>query len=442
MGSNLAKYLLKEDHDVCLVEHDEQVAKIVQDKFDVKVAIGNGADPEILNKVSVSDADIVLAVTSSDEINVIVCSISAYLGAKQQIARVRSSSLKELIQKDDFNHLSFDRIINPEQIASDAIIKIIKSPGVREISDFADGKILLRSIDIPEGSPLCGTKIEDLKSDDFPWPFLIILVIRDGNTFIPRGDALLQPKDRIYAFLPEGSLGEFLTFVNPQVNIAKKIIIYGASDIGKRAASELSGKISDIFLIEDDPQKTNAVAIENKSVKAIHGSASESDILKECGVETVDVFIACSQNDHSNLISAIMAKKMGAKISIITTQQPDYISIADTLDIDAIINPQVLAAYQIVSIVRGKGVRSVVKLMDCDAEALELVPDAGSPITKGQIKTLSFPRNSIVGAVCRGSDVALVNGDTKINAGEKVIAFCQESSSKKLQALFIKKRLF
>ncbi len=442
MGSTLAKYLLKEEHDVCLIEQDAEIAQKVQDKYDVKVIVGSGADPEVLKKISMSDSDLMLAVTNSDAINMVVCSLAAYLGAKRQIARVREESLNEIVQKEDFRCFSFERIINPEQVASDAIIKTINSPGVREISDFAEGRIFLRSIDIPEGSPLCGLKIEELKSEDFPWPFLIIVIIRDGNVFMPKGEDHIQAKDRIYALLPKGSLGEFLTFVNPTVNIAKKAIIYGASEIGKRVTRELTGKIAEIFLIEEDLQKVNEVSSEFKSIKTINGSASESDILKECGIEVADVFIGCSSSDHSNLISAIMAKKMGAKISIITTQQPDYILIAETLNIDAIINPQVLAAYQIVSLLRGQTVRSVVKLMDCDVEALELIPAKGSPITKGPIKSLKFPKDSIIGAVCSGNEVNLVSGETIIAPGQKVIAFCQESSARKLQKLFTNNKLF
>lgn len=442
MGSNLAKYLLKEDHDVCLVEQKEEVALKVQEKYDVRVVVGSGADPEVLKRVSVSDCDLMLAVTNSDEINLVVCSLSSYLGAKHQIARVRGLSLNSIVQKEDFHFFSFERIINPEQVASDSIIKTINSPGVREISDFADGRILLRSIDIPDGSPLCGLKIEDLKSEDFPWPFLIIVIIRDGNVFMPKGDAVIQAKDRIYALLPKGSLGEFLTFVNPSVNIAKKVVIYGASEIGKRVARELLGKTLEIFIIEENFNKVNEVSSEFESVKIINGSASDNEILKECGVEAADVFIGCSQNDHSNLISAIMAKSLGAKISIITTQQPDYLTIAETLNIDAIINPQILAAYQIVSLLRGESVKSVVKLMDCEVEALEFIPENGSAITKGAIKTLKFPKESIVGAVCRGTEVDLVRGDTIIEPGQKVIAFCHESSAKNLQKLFMKTKLF
>jgi len=442
MGSTVARCLLKENHEVCFVESDEATATRVQDKYDAKVIIGNGSDPEVLKKAGVSDADIVLAVTSSDEINVVICSLADYLGSKQQIARVRSASFNDILKKEAFKSFSFDKIINPEYLATQSILKIVATPGMREVADFADGRILFRSINVASGSPLCGAKIEDLRNEDFPWPFLIIAILRKGNVIIPKGDAVIEPLDRIYVLLPVDSFAEFLTYVNPEVMHPKKVIIHGATDIGRKVAVNLSQTISDVFIIEEDVKIANEFVQETKSIKVVNDSASDSEVLKECGIEVADVFIACSKNDHSNLVSAVLAKRMGAKITIITTQEPDYISIADSLSIDAIINPQTTAAYQIVSILRGKEVNSVVKLMDIDVEALELVPEIDAPITKGLIKSIKFPKNSIIGAVCGENSVSLVNGDTKIQAKQKVIAFCQDVSAKKLQDMFIKKGLF
>ncbi|HPN88631.1 MAG TPA: Trk system potassium transporter TrkA [Candidatus Omnitrophota bacterium] len=442
MGSHLAKFLLKEDHEVSLIEHNEDVARSASDKLDAKIIVGNGADPDILNKVFVTEADLVLAVTASDEMNLVVCSIASFLGAKQQIARVRNTALNQLIANPAFETFSFDKIINPERVAAESIIKTVRSPGVSEIADFADGRILLRAFDVPKESPLCGLKIEDLRDKDFPWPFLVIVIIRKDKVIIPKGDSVIGPFDRIYVLLPIESLGEFLSFVNPSIKLPKKIIIYGASNISEIIAHALSKNIPEILFLEDDPDIAHDIATKLPFVQVINGSASESDILKECGIETTDVFIANSKNDHSNIISAVLAKKMGAKITAITTQQSDYMAIADALNIDTIINPQLAAVYQILSMVRGKSVKTVVKLTDCDVEALELIPEAGSAITKAPLRDIDFPSHSIIGAVCEGKEVSLADGNVLIKDGQRVIAFSQESSSKKLQDLFIKKKFF
>ncbi|VAX37491.1 Trk potassium uptake system protein TrkA [hydrothermal vent metagenome] len=439
IGVSLSKDLADENNEVYLIEKDEVVAGKATEKLDVKVIIGNGADPDVLQKAPVSEAELVLAVTTSDETNLVVCSLASMFGAKRRIARVRSTSLSTTLAEFGYHQFNINEIINPELAAAQEIIKTIEAPGAREVSEFANGKILLRIFDIPEDSMLCGQKLEDLRDEDFPWPFLIVSIIRAGVVLVPKGNTRIQPEDRIYVLLPVQSLGEFLTFVNPNVKLPKKVVIYGATITGKHVALGLSAKVRDIILLEEDVCKAKEIAGELESVRIINGSAAETDILTECGVEVADVFIAASDNDHSNLISAVLAKKMGAKNTIIMSQQPDYMAIVNALDIDVIINPHTIAVEQILHLARGKGVSAVTKLMESDSEAIEFIPEAGAAVTKDIIKNIKFPKNVLVGAVCSQERVILADGDTQIKEGEKVIVFCQETAVKKLQEFFIKK---
>ncbi|MFA5088975.1 MAG: Trk system potassium transporter TrkA [Candidatus Omnitrophota bacterium] len=440
IGENLAKTLTEEAHEVYLIESNEQRAEKVGEKLDVKVIVGHGADPDALKRAVIFQADLVIAVTDSDETNMVVSSLAAAYGAKRRIARVRSLSLNKALEEFGYQKFNIDEIINPEDVAAQAIVKAIEAPGACEVADFANGKILLRAFDIPKTSPLCGLKIQEIRNEDFPWPMLVVAIVREGVVFIPKGDADIQALDMLYVLLPAPSLGEFLTFVDPNIRKPKKVIIYGAHNIGEKVAFVLSQDIRDIVLVEEDEKTAEKVAGRIGSVRIIHGSACEADILKECGIETADVFIATSENDHSNLVSAVLAKKMGAKATIITTQHPDYMAIIDALDIDVIINPRFLAADQIRRLVRGKGISAVTKLMEGNAEAMELIPEEGSAVTKVPLKEIHFPKNSIVGAIYRGEEVILADGNTQIQAGEKVIVFCQEDAVKKLHDLFTRKK--
>jgi len=439
IGINLAKSLSDENNEVYLIERNEQIAGRASEKLDIKVIVGNGADPDILQRAQVSESELVLAVTTSDETNLVVCSLAAMFGAKRRIARVRNTSLSTTLVDFGYHQFNINEIINPELVAAQAIVKIIETPGAREVSDFADGKILLRAFDIPEASPLCGQKIEDLREEDFPWPFLIISIVREDDVIIPKGGTTINAEDRIYALLPPESLGEFLIFINPEVRLPKKVVIYGATITGKHVALGLSEKVRDIVFLEENMEKAKEFAGELGAVRVINGSASEGDILTECGIEAADVFIAASDNDHSNLISSVLAKKMGAKITIITTQQADYRPLIGILDIDAIISPHHIAVEQILHLVRGKGISAVTKLLECDAEAVEFIPEKGSLVTKDVIKNIKFPKNAIIGAVSDNGKAFLANGDTQIKEGEKVIVFCQETAVKKLQELFTRK---
>lgn len=436
IGVNLAKSLSAENNEVYLIERSEDIARKNIEKLDVQVVVGSGADPEILQKAHVAEAELVLAVTTSDETNLVVCSLAGLFGAKRRIARVRNTSLSTLLLESGYDQFNVNEIINPELVAAKAIVKIVETPGASEVADFAQGRLLLRAFDLVEASPLCGLKIQDLKDEDFPWPFLIIAFIRNDSVIIPSGETALHAGGRIYVLLPANSLGEFLTFVNPQVNLPKKVVIYGATITGRHVAMALSGKGRDIIIIEEDAARAEDVAAQLTAVRVINGSPSETEILAECGIEAADAFIATSDNDYANLISSVLAKKRGAKTTVITTQQQDYMSIVNALDIDAVINPYHLAVEQILRLARGKGISSVSKLLEGNAEALELVAEEGAPITQDALRNIRLPKNSIVGAVYGDKEVNLAKGDTHIKAGERVIVFCQEPAIKKLQTLF------
>lgn len=439
IGTNLAKSLAQENNEVYLIERDDIIARRNVEKLDVNIIIGNGADPGVLEQAQVSAAELVLAVTTSDEINLVVCALAGLYGAKRRIARVRNTLLSEALSRFGYAQFKIDEIINPELVAAQAICRIVETPGASEVSDFANGKILLRAFDIFPQSSLCGAKIGEFRDEDFPWPFLVVSIVRNKVALIPKGDTVIEANDHIYVLLPAPSLGEFLTFVNPEVKLPKKIIIYGASIIGIHVAKALAGKNRDILLVEEDDMIAKKAAASLDGVRIIYGSASEKDILMECGVEAADIFIATSNNDHSNLVSSVLAKKMGAKATVIIMQQQDYMSIANVLDVDAIINPHHHAVEQILRLVRGKSINAVTKLMEGETEALEFVPEEGSVVTKGPLKTIKFPKNAIVGAIYSQEGVVLARGDVQIKPGERVIVFCHESAVKKLQKLFTRR---
>ncbi|MDP8266898.1 MAG: Trk system potassium transporter TrkA [Candidatus Aceula meridiana] len=440
IGSNLAKDLAEQNHEVYIVEKDPEVAAKVNEKIDAKMIEGEGSDPNILKEAGIESADLVIAVTASDEVNFVVCSLAEAFGAKKRIARIRNPSLSQTINSIGHDHFSIDEIINPELVAAQQIVKLVKAPGSHEVADFAEGRILLRSFVISEKSPLRHMRVGDLKDEYSPWPFLIIAIKREAEVIIPKGNTIVEEKDRIYVLLPTNSLGEFLAFVDPDVRRPEKVIIYGATIMGERIARDLLGYAKEVVILEENENIANSLAGRLNNVRVFNGSPSEAEILKECGVEVADVFISASASDHSNLVCAVLAKRMGAKKTIIVTQQPDFLAIKDSLDIDLMINPRFLAVDQILRLVRGRGVNAVIKIVGCNAEALELVPERDSPITRASLKDIKFPQNCIVGAVFRENEAFLADGNTKINAGEETIVFCHEDCVPKIQKLFTRKK--
>jgi trk system potassium uptake protein TrkA len=439
IGSNLAKYLSDEGHEVVLIEQKESVADRAKEKLDVQVMIGSAFDPVTLEEAGVAHADMVIAVTNTDVINMAICVLAAAYGAKKRIARVRDMSLTGVMEKYGYAHFYVDEIINPDEVSAQTIVKIMEAPGSREVADFADGRILLRSFDVPDESPLAGESLGNLRESDFPWPFLMVAINRLGQVIIPRGEDIVESGDRVYVLLPRPSLAEFLTFIHPSVRLPRKVIIYGATSTGTSLARSLKVRIKDVVLLEENRVRAEKVAGELDDIRVIHGQASDADILRECGVEAADAYIAVSTSDHHNLISAVLAKQMGAKTTVITAHQPDYTPIVEGLGIDAFINPRLLATDQILRLIRGARISHVASLPECKSEVLELIPEPDSPVTKNTIKNLKFPKNSIIGAIDRGDEVILAVGDTQVNAGDAVVAFCEEDAVPKLTKLFTKK---
>ncbi|MDF1526142.1 MAG: Trk system potassium transporter TrkA [bacterium] len=441
IGSNLAKYLAEERHEVTLIEQKQNVAARATEKLDVQVTVGSAFDPKVLEEAGVGQADMVIAVTNSDVANLTICSLAAAFGAKKMIARVRDIALSGMVERHGRGHFHVDEIINPDEVAAQTIVKIMEAPGSSEVADFAGGRILLRSFNVLDESPLVGERLGDLRDSEFPWPFVMVGINRDGKIHIPRGDDVVETRDRIYVLLPKPSLAEFLTFVHPGVRLPKKVIIYGATNTGTSLAKSLSEKVPDVVLLEENRLKAEKVAGELKDVRVIHGLASEADILRECGVEAADAYIAVSASDHHNLISAVLAKQMGAKTTVITTHTPDYIPIVAGLGIDAFINPRLLATDQIMRLVRGERISHVASLPEVKAEVLELVAEPDSPITRKPLKDFKFPKNSIVGAICREDEVVLASGDSHVRAGEPVVVFCHEDAVPQIEKLFTKRKL-
>ncbi|MFA9614885.1 MAG: NAD-binding protein, partial [Deltaproteobacteria bacterium] len=210
---------------------------------------------------------------------------------------------------------------------------------------------------------------------------------------------------------------------------------------GTSLARSLSEKIPDVVLLEENRARAEKVAGELNDVRVINGLASEADILRECGVEAADAYIAVSASDHHNLISAVLAKQMGAKTTVITTHTPDYTPIVAGLGIDAFINPRLLATDQIMRLVRGERISHVASLPEVKAEVLELVAEPDSPITRKPLKDFKFPKNSIIGAICREEEVVLASGDSHVRAGEPVVVFCHEDAVPQIEKLFTKRKL-
>ncbi|MCP4267510.1 MAG: Trk system potassium transporter TrkA [Candidatus Brocadiaceae bacterium] len=443
VGFNIAKQLSKEGHDISIIDESHKLVKKISESLDVYVVAGNGTSPSVLEAAGVSGADMVLAVTTSDEVNIIACIIANhYSNGKEtkKIARIRNSEFTGSDSLFKHNGFCVDHMINPEQIIVDSIMNITETPGATFAIDFPVGNIVLRGFHVHEDAPLVGKDFSELEDIEYTDSFLIVYIQRDGEMITPTYNTVIQNEDNIFVLISKSGLPYFLPMVNRRAGEVEKIIIYKASLTGLQLASSFEGSSIGVTLIEPEKDKAEKAAAHLKEAIVLHGDATEIDVLKEATIEDTDIFIALSENEQTNLLTALLAKKHGARKTIVLTNEPDLVHIINQVDVDVVVNPRLVTASAILQHVRRGQILSIAKLGDSEAEAIELIAEEGSEIVKKPLRKIRFPKNSILGAIVRNNTMLLPKGVEAINPGESVIVFTLPEGIERVQALFSVKK--
>ncbi|MHC4268779.1 MAG: Trk system potassium transporter TrkA [Planctomycetota bacterium] len=442
VGFNIAKQLSKEGHDISIIDENSKLVKKISESLDVYVVAGNGTSPSVLEAAGVRDAHMVLAVTTSDEVNIIACILANQYGNGKmiKIARIRNS---EFTGNDSlFKHNGFcvDHMINPEQIIVDSIINITETPGATFAIDFPVGNIVLRGFHVPKDAPLVGRDFVELEDIEYTDSFLIVYIQRDGEMITPTHKTVIQPDDNIFVLISKAGLPYFLPMVNRRADEVEKIIIYKASLTGLQLARSFEGSSIDVTMIEPEKDKAEKAAAYLKDAIVLHGDATEIDVLKEATIEDTDIFIALSENEQTNLLTSLLAKKHGARKTIVLTNEPDLVHIINQVDVDVVVNPRLVTASAILQHVRRGQIQSIAKLGDSEVEAIELIAEEGSEIVKKPLWKIRFPKNTILGAIVRNNTMLLPKGVDAINPGESVVVFTLPEDIERVQALFSVKK--
>jgi len=420
VGFSIAKQLSAEGHDISVVDQNPRLTRKITEKLDVSVIAGNATSPSVLESAGVQEAHMVLAVTTSDEVNIVACILASKYGndKKIKIARIRNSEFtgNKSILKD--NGFCVDHMINPEQIIVESIIKILETPGATFAVDFPIGDVILRGFHVPDDAPLVGLKFSELEDIEYTDSFLIVYIQRDDEMITPSHSTTILPDD----------------------NEVEKVIIYKASRTGMLLAERLENSPIAVTIIEPEKDKAEMAAASLRSAVVLHGDATEIDVLKDAAVEITDIFIALSENEQSNLLTSLLAKKNGAKKTIVLTNEPELVHIINQVDVDVVVNPRLVTASAILQHVRRGQILSIAKLGDSEAEAIELIAEEGSEIVKKPLQKIRFPKKTILGAIIRNNTMLLPKGIEAINPGESVVVFTLPDDIERVQALFSKKK--
>jgi trk system potassium uptake protein TrkA len=442
VGFSIAKQLSAEGHDISVVDVNPKLIRKISEKLDVSVITGNATSPSVLESAGVEGADMVLAVTTSDEVNIVTCILASKYGndKKIKIARIRNSEFTSNKSILNDNGFCVDHMINPEHIIVESIIKILEAPGATFAVDFPIGDVILRGFHVPEDAPLVGLKFSELEDIEYTDSFLIVYIQRDDEMITPSHSTTILPDDTIFVLISKIGLPYFLPMVNRRADEVEKVIIYKASRTGMLLAERLENSPISVTIIEPEKDKAEMAAASLRTAVVLHGDATEIDVLKDAAVEITDIFIALSENEQTNLLTSLLAKKNGAKKTIVLTNEPELTHIINQVDVDVVVNPRLVTANEILQHVRRGQILSIAKLGDSEAEAIELIAEEGSEIVKKPLQKIRFPKKTILGAIIRNNTMLLPKGIEAINPGESVVVFTLPDDIERVQALFSKKK--
>ena len=441
VGYNLAQELSHEGHDIAIVDQDPERIRRITDTLDVMAVEGNACLPSVLMKAGIKSSEMLIAVTEKDEINLLSCFLASRFEVPKRFARLRNM---EFTAKDSIfspEEIFIDQAINPGQIIVETILKILETPGVVSVAEFADGEVLLREFDVPENAPIAGKTIEDIRNITQMDSFLIVAIVRDGELVIPKDQDILQAGDRFYTLIDKEFLPFLLPMLNRTMDQVEKIIIYGATSTSTQLALALEENMRDVCIIEPSREKAERAADQLKRTVVLHGSGTDMDLFNEINMKDADFFLALSHDDENNILSALLAKKYGAKRALVITHDPEYLPILDSIGMDITINPRLITVSAILKHLRKGQVMSVFKLIE-DAEVMEIGVQEDSSIANKQIGKINFPKGAIIGALLRQGEMLLPNDEVTIEAGDSVILVALPGTIEKIEKLFGRKRSF
>ena len=442
VGSHLAKMLRNEANDVTVIDDDQSRIESLRSYTDVESYSGSPSSIKVLRLSGVPDSDLFIAVypKANQEINIVSALLAKRLGAKKVIARINDEDCLAAENKLLYKELGIDLLLYPERTAADEIIDFLKHNSTSDTMEFARGKLQIGVFKLNEDSPVLDLKLSEvikpLESGVLS-QFRIIALNREDKTIIPKLDTKFQFGDLVFTISKREGVQSLNTlFGKSNINISSAFIV-GGSQIAQMLASSLAQASMSVKLVEKDRDRCIVLSeILPSSVEVVHGDGRNSDFLFEEGLSQYDAFIALSNNDESNVLSCVVAKKFGVARTVAEVENIEYIRIAEEMGVDSVINKKLLTAGRIFRLTLSGKARIVRYMAGTNAEVMEYTVAPGSAITKGPIKDLDFPQDAIIGGVIRSNEAMIAVGDTVIEPYDRVAIFSKPECIKEIDRFF------
>ncbi len=426
VGSSLAYNLASEANDITVVDTRTDNRRDLQDRLDIRTVAGHGSHPNILQQAGVADADMLIAVTNSDETNMVACQVAYTLHhTPTKIARVRSAeylAYKKLFTQEA---LPIDELISPEELVTTYVQRLIEHPGSLQVLDFANGKVQLVAVKAYYGGPLVGHELRELAEHMPAIPTRVAAIFRRGAAIIPEGHTVIEPDDEVFFIAAKKHIRAVTSELRRLDKPYKRVILAGGGNIGKRLAQALERNYQ-VKIIEHGAKRARELAETLDKAIVLQGDAADEDLLIEENIENTDVFCALTNDDEANILSSMLAKRLGARKVMSLINRPSYVDLVESGVIDIAISPQQVTIGALLTHVRRGDVIAVHSLRRGAAEAIEAVAHGDARTSKvvgKRIEEIKLPAGTTIGAIVRGDEVIIAHHDTEIQSEDHVIMF-------------------
>lgn len=431
VGYQIATSLSKDGHDIVVIDKEQERLEKVDANLDVLSLRGNGLSVKTLEEAQVGQCDLLIAVTNSDEANIVSCIIGKKIGAHKAIARIRDPEYAEELAGSK-EVLGLDMIINPEKAAANEIARLLAITPAMHVEDFAKGRVRMVEVSVDANSAISNTQLKDLQVNNL----LVTAIVRKGNIFIPSGDDTILPGDNLYVLGNTENMKEFYRLAGKKSQRIKNVTILGGSRIAVYLAKHLSKVGISVKIIERDEERCAELAEQLPNVLVINGDGSDIDTLKDENVSEMDGFVAVTGIDEENLIIALLAKQLGTKKVIAKVSRSAYARLVETVGVDAAISPRLITANDILRFVRGGKIVTLSVLFEGEVEILELIAHAQSRGVNRPLRELGLPKGVIIGSIVQKGKAHIPSGDDIIKPGNRVIVFALGQQVRVVQEMF------
>lgn len=441
VGFQIAQKLSDENQEVFLIDKDPEKIRSITEKLDVQAILGSGTSPKILKTAGIKGADMLVAATDSDEVNLIACLLARHLtNYIVKVARIRDPEYLEEMDLFSSNLLAVDEIINPASVMVETIKNLISVPGATDVIDFAGGRVKLIGITVKPGSPAAGRQLLSFK--DMEGTLLVGAIVRGEQVFIPHGQDTIMADDLVYLVARTGEIPLGRDFFGFREKEVRRVMIVGGGMSGAALAGALDDTKLHVKIIEKDPRRCTALADTLKRVVVINGDGTDRNLLQEENIADTDFMISVTGDEESNVIISLLGKRLGVRKCITRINKLSYIPLVSAIGIDTVVSSRLSAIRAILQYIRKGKVISVAPLKGEHAEAIEAEAMETSDVVNVPLAKVKFPKGAIVGAVVRGEEIIIPRGDTIIQPGDHLVIFALHKVLPRLEKLLTVKLEF